>query len=191
MSSTSLLYANAQNGDVNRMKEILINLPICSQYDAEHDLQWSHRICAICSLWMLLKLHDSKFNVSVMDLVRKGLEKDGYIEKIGWKHAVIVELANDFGLELQYAKKFFYTPEEKEAGFLVINRNLEKGQPVLVSVHGSQNSHMLVVHGFKKSEDKFIGYYIQDPDGRVHGHNYFVIKAEFLSSWRGGLIYRD
>lgn len=171
------------------MKEILIKLPICNQHDAENDLQWSHRICAICSLWMLLKLHDSDFNVSVMDLVKTGLAKDGYIEKVGWKHAAIVDLARDFGLELQYAKKFFYTPEEKEAGLLIINCNIENGQPVLVSVHGSQNSHMLIVHGFKKSEDKIIGYCIQDPDGRVHGHNYFLTKKEFLSNWRGGLIY--
>lgn len=136
-----------------------------------------------------------------MDLVRKGLAKDGYLENIGWKHKAIVELAKDFGLELQYAKKFFYTPEEKEAGLLVINRNLEKDQPVLVSVYSasrrhfdinsSRNSHVFVIHGFKEFGGKVAGYYIQDPDGRVHGHNYFITKPEFLSSWRGGLIYRD
>ncbi len=173
------------------MREIKIKLPICNQHDAEHDPQWSHRICAICSLWMLLKLHDSKFNVSVMDLVKKGLAKDGYLESVGWKHAAIVGLAKDFGLELQYANKFFYSSEEKESGLLIINRNLENGQPVLVSVHGSQDSHVLVVHGFKESEGKIIGYYIQDPDGRVRGHNYFLTKSEFITSWRGGLIYRD
>ena len=72
------------------MTELKIKLPICNQYDTEHDPQWSHRICAICSLWMLLKLHDPKFDVSVMDLVEKGLAKDGYLENIGWKHSVIV-----------------------------------------------------------------------------------------------------
>ena len=171
------------------MREIKIKLPICNQYDTEHDPQWSHRICAICSLWMLLKLHNPKFNTSVMDLMKNGLAKDGYLENIGWKHTTIVELAKDFGLELQYAKRFFYTLEEKESGLLIINRNLENGQPVLVSIHGTQNSHMLVAHGLKESDDKVIGYYIQDPDGRVHGHNYFLTKQEFLFSWRGGLIY--
>jgi hypothetical protein len=173
------------------MSEIKIKLPICNQHDAEHDLQWSHRICAICSLWMLLKLHDSKFNVSVMDLVKRGLAKDGYLESVGWKHATIVELAKDFGLELQYTKKFFRTAEEKESGLLIINHNLENSQPVLVSIHRPQDSHMLVVNGFKKSNGKVIGYYIQDSDGRVRGHNYFLTKLEFLSSWRGGLIYQD
>lgn len=173
------------------MKEILIKLPICNQHNPEYDPQWSHRICAICSLWMLLKLHDSKFNFSVMDLVKMGLAKHGYIESVGWKHAVIVELANDFGLQLQYAKRFFYTSEEKESGLLVINRNLENNQPVLVSIYRPQGSHMLVVHGLQESEGQITGYYIQDPDGRVHGHNYFLTKLEFLSSWRGGLIFRD
>lgn len=171
------------------MKEIKIELSVCNQFDEQHDSQWSHRICAICSLWMLLKLHDSKFNVSVMDLARRGLAKDGYFESVGWKHAAIVELAKDFGLELQYARKFFYTPEEKESGLLIINRNLENGQPVLASVHGLQDSHMLVVHGFKESDGEVAGYHIQDPNGRVRGHNYFLTKPEFLSSWRGGLIY--
>ena len=171
------------------MKEILIKLQICNQHDMEHDSQWAYRICAICSLWMLLKFHDPEFNVSVMDLVNRGLAKDGYIEGIGWKHAVIVELAKDFGLELQYAKRFFYTPEEKESGLSIINRNLENGQPVLVSVHRFKDSHMLVVRGYKKFEGKILGYYIQDSDGREHGHSYFLTKTEFLSSWRGGLIY--
>ena len=173
------------------VKEVKIKLPICNQHDSGHDSQWSHRICAICSLWMLLKLHDSKFNVSVMDLVKTGLAKDGYVQGVGWKHAVIVELAKDLGLELQYAKKFFYSFEEKESGLLIINHNLENGQPVLVSVHRLQGSHVLVVHGFKESDGKVIGYYIQDSDGRIHGHNYFLTTEEFLSSWRGGLIYWD
>ncbi|HEY4474884.1 MAG TPA: hypothetical protein VJC06_03115, partial [Candidatus Paceibacterota bacterium] len=89
------------------MNEFKINLPICNQHDAEHDFQWAHRICAICSLWMLLKLHNPDLDVSIMDLVKRGLAKDGYLESVGWKHAVIVELAKDFGLELQYANKFF------------------------------------------------------------------------------------
>lgn len=171
------------------MKQILIKLPICNQHDAEHDSQWAHRICAICSLWMLLKLHDSKFNVPVMDLVKKGLAKDGYLENIGWKHKIIVELAKDFGLELQYVKKFFYTLEEKESGLMMIKSNLENGQPVIASVYRPKDSHVLIIHGLKEFGGKIIGYYIQDPDGRVHGHNYFLTKQEFFSSWRGGLIY--
>lgn len=171
------------------MREILIKLPICNQHDAGHDSQWTHRICAICSLWMLLKLRDPDFNVSVMDLVKRGLEKDGYIERVGWKHASIVEVAKDFGLELQYTKKFYYTTEEKETGLLVINHNLEKGQPVLVSVRRPSNSHVLIINGFKEDGGEIVGYFVQDPDGRVYGHNYFLTKSEFMSSWRGGLIH--
>ena len=81
------------------MREIKIDLPVCNQFDEQHDPQWAHRICAVCSLWMRLKLHDPKFNVPVMDLVKIGLAKDGYLENIGWKHKAIVELAKDFGLE--------------------------------------------------------------------------------------------
>src|SRR3989344_8242676 len=172
------------------MREIKIKLPICNQHDAKHDSEWSYRICAVCSLWMLLKFHDSKFNASVTDLVKMGFAKDGYLENVGWKHSVIVELAKDFGLGLKYAEKFFYTPEEKGVGLLIVNRSLKNGWPVLVSIYRSQSSHMLIVHGFQESDGEIIGYYIQDPDGHVHDHNYFLTKEEFISRWRGGLIYR-
>lgn len=170
------------------MHEILIDVPVCNQRNLPPE--WSWRGCAICSLWMLLKHHDSKLKISVMDLVGQGIAKDGYLEPVGWKHSAIVELAKDFGLELQYAKEFFHTPEEKESGLLIINRNLENGQPVMASVFRGQDSHIFVIHGFKESSSQLIGYYIQDPDGREYGHNYFITKEEFLNSWRGGLIYR-
>src|SRR3989338_5239035 len=91
----------------------------------------------------------------------------------------------NYGLELQYANKFFYSPEEKESGLLIINRNLENGQPVLVSVFSPNGSHVLVVHGVKRSGGSVVGYYIQDPNGRIRGHNYFLTRQEFLENWRG------
>jgi len=36
---------------------------------------------------------------------------------------------------------------------------------------------------------RILGYHIQDPDPSKRGHNYFVIKKEFLNGWRGGMIY--
>ena len=60
----------------------------------------------------------------------------------------------------------------------------------LLQYHTPQSMiHMLIVHGLKESRGKLIGYYIQDSDGRVNGHNYFLTKQEFLTNWRGGLIY--
>ena len=174
------------------MREIKIDLPVCDQFDEKHDKDWAHRICAICSLWMLLKHHDSAFDVPVMGLVMQCLCRQGYLENVGWKHAVIVDLAAEHGLKLQYAQRFFYTPEEKETGIAVINSNLKNNRPVIVSIFHELNpakgGHMVVIRGFQEFNDATIGYYVQDPDGRRRGHNYFLTKQEFIDGWRGGLI---
>ncbi len=177
------------------MQEIHIDLPVCNQFDDAHEKEWAHRICAICSLWILLKLHDPKFSRSVMDLVHEAVARDGYLENIGWKHAALVALAGEYGLTLHHAAKFFYTREEKESGLAIINKNLENRHPVIVSVFHELNpakaGHMVVINGLQKFRNKTIGYYIQDSDPRFRGHNYFLTREEFLNGWRGGLVYQD
>ncbi len=130
-----------------------------------------------------------------MDLVHKTLAIGGYLENIGWKHASLVEIAGQYGLSLQYARRFFYSSEEKEEGAKIININLRNHHPVIVSVflhmNPSKGSHMVIVHGFQEFNGQTIGYYIQDPDSRFRGHNYFLTKEEFFAGWRGGLIYQD
>lgn len=174
------------------MREILIPLPISNQFDPAHDESWAHRICAICSLHMLLQHRNPAFAEPVMELVRKGVARQAYLENIGWKHAGVVQLAAERGLQLKFAARFYYSPDEKEAGLKLINQNLEAGQPVIASVFHELNpakgAHMVVVHGLQEFSGTLIGYHIQDPDPRFRGHNYFLTKQEFLAGWRGGLI---
>jgi hypothetical protein len=177
------------------MDDIKIELPICNQYDATHDPQWANRICAICSIWMLIKLNDPSFSRSAMELTHELKEAGGYLENIGWKHASLVELAGKYGLTLQYARKFFYSPEEKELGAKIIAENLYHRHPVIVSVFHHMNpakgGHMVIIQGFQEFNGQTIGYYIQDPDASYRGHNYFLTKDEFFAGWRGGMIYQD
>lgn len=175
------------------MREIKINLPVCDQFNQTHDPEWAHRMCAICSLHMLLKHHNPEFSVSPAGLLEQGLAANAYLENIGWKHAGVVQLAAVHGLPLQYAQRFFYTPEEKEVGLKLINQNLKNNQPVMVSVfhelNPSKAGHMVVIHGLQEFNATTIGYHIQDPDSRWRGHNYFLTRQEFIDGWRGGLIY--
>lgn len=177
------------------MEDIKIELPLCDQFDTAHDPAWAYRMCAICSLWMLLKHRDPSFAVAPMELVRQALAKNAYLENIGWRHWGIVQLAKDYGLNLKYAEKFFYSPEEKEIGAKIISDDIKKNRPVIVSVfhhlNPAKGSHMVVVHGMQEFNGKPIGYYIQDPDASFRGHNYFLTKEEFFSGWRGGLIYHQ
>jgi hypothetical protein len=176
------------------MREIKIDLPVCNQFDDNHDKQWAHRMCAICSLLMLLKLHNPELRISAEELLREGLLANAYLENVGWKHAGIVELASRHGLKLEFAPRFFYTPEEKEAGMAIINIDLKNNHPAIVSVfhhlNPAKGGHMVVVHGLQEFSGQTIGYYIQDPDASFRGHNYFLTKQEFIDGWRGGLIYQ-
>ncbi len=175
------------------MIDIKIQLPVCNQFDEAHGSEWGKKICPVCSLWMLIKHHNPNFNVPVMDLVKECLDAGGYLENIGWKHAAIAELGRKYGLNLTHAQKFFYTPEEKEEGMKIINESLKAGKPVIFSLFNSLNpaksSHMAVINGLQEFNDTTIGYYIQDPDGRWRGHNYFLARQDFLDGWRGGLIW--
>ena len=175
------------------MKDIKLDVPICNQYDNAHDKSWAYRMCAICSLWMLLKYQNPQFNVSVMDLLQQALAKDSYLENIGWRHWGIVKVAEENGLVLRYAERFFYTPEEKEVGAVIIATNLKNRHPVMASVfhhlNPAKGGHMVVIYGFQEFKGQPIGYYIQDPDASFRGHNYFLTKEEFFAGWRGGLIF--
>lgn len=152
-------------------------------------------MCAICSLWMLIKHHNPDFSLSPLELRDKLIAQNGYLENIGFKHQAIAEMGQAYGLPLTFAKKFFYTPEEKEAGMKIINANLKNDHPVIVSMFShftpARGGHLLVIHGLQEFNDVIIGYYIQSSDATFRGHNYFVTREEFLSNWRGGLIYQD
>ena len=173
------------------MKEILIDLPVCNQ--RELSPEWASRACAICSLWMLLKWHKPELGISPAELLSEGLAINGYLENIGWKHGAIVELAEKHGLALDYAKKFFYSVEEKETGLKFIAEKLESGQPVIASIFHELNhakgGHMVVLNGIKMFSGAIIGFDIQDPDPHWRGYNYFLTRQEFLDGWRGGVIW--
>lgn len=176
------------------MRDFKIDIPICNQYDDSHNKEWAHRMCAICSLWMLLKEHNSNFNLTSPDLVKEGVALNGYMENVGWKHTAIVQLGKNYGLELQYAQKFFYTPEEKLKGLKIIQKELKKSRPLIVSMfyhlNPAKGGHMVVVHGIQEFNKNVIGLYIQDPDSSFKGHNYFLLRDEFLAGWRGGMIWQ-
>ena len=176
------------------MEDIKIEVPICNQHDKTHEESWAYRMCAPCSLWMLLKHHNPDFSLSPLELRDELISKNGYLENIGFKHQALAEMGKEYGLPLTFAKKFFYTPEEKEVGMKIINANLKAGHPVIVSVfyqlNPAKGGHMVVIQGVQEFSGQTIGYYVQDPDSSFRGHNYFLTREEFLAGWRGGLIYQ-
>ena len=125
---------------------------------------------------------------SVKQLIDEGVEMGGYAPEYGWKHRAIIKLADKYGVKMAFQEKFFYTPEDKEKGMVIIDDNIKRGVPVMVSIFKELNpengGHIVLINGFNDE-----GYYIQDPDHRFRGNNYFLTQEEFKKAWRGGLLW--
>lgn len=176
------------------VKDLILRIPLVNQTMDTDNKEWASRSCAICALKMIIGWKNpGLMETPVMALVKNGLEADGYLENIGWKHKVLVDLAGCYGVKMSFVEKFFRTKTQKTKGLGMVNKKLIAGEPVLVSVFYKFNKdnggHVVVLHGLRKNKNRIRGYFIQDPEPSFRGANYFVPKAEFSDNWRGGLIY--
>lgn len=169
--------------------ETIIKVPLVDQIKDTGDESWAQKCCAICSLKMLMAFKDTELlSKPVMELIRDGLNMEGYNPAYGWRHKALVDIAAKYGIKINFQEKFFYTSEEKEKGIAIIDSNIEKGLPVMVSIFWGLNpergGHIVLING--RNDE---GYHIQDPDHRFRGNNYFLTKKEFKNAWRGGLLW--
>ncbi len=170
-------------------KVILINQMLDTGDDA-----WSKYSCGICVLKMLMVFRKPELQaVSVKTLIGQALEKDGYVENVGWKHQVLVDLAALYGVPMAFQKEFFNTPEKKKEGIGIITEKVNSGLPVAVSTLKEFNipnsAHLVIVDDLVKIGPFIRGYKIVDPYPGKRGNRYVVSRREFLAGWRGGLIY--
>lgn len=170
-------------------RETIIEVPLVDQFKDTGDDYWAQRSCAICSLKMMMVFKDVDIlSISVVELIKEGLGIGGYAFEYGWRHRALVDIASRHGIKIKFQEKFFYTPEEKEKGMAIIDQNIDNRLPVMVSIFRELNpengGHIVVING--RNDE---GYYIQDPDYRFRGNNYFLTKEEFKNGWRGGLLW--
>jgi len=168
---------------------------IINQVTDTGDDAWSKYSCGICVLKMLMVFRKPELqNVPVKTLIDQALERSGYIDKVGWKHQILIDVAALYGVPMGFQKEFFNTPEKKKGGLKIINEQLSRiKSPVAVSVLKEFNilnsAHLVVVEGLKKIGPFIIGYRIADPYPGKRGNRYTVSKKEFLAGWRGGMIW--
>ncbi|MBI4158034.1 MAG: hypothetical protein HY505_00195 [Candidatus Yanofskybacteria bacterium] len=155
---------------------------------------WSKYSCGICVLKMLMVFKKPELQgVSIMMLIRQALERNGYIENVGWKHQALVDVAALYGVPTGFQKEFFNTPEKKKEGIKIMNDKIRSGLPVAISIFKEFNmpnsAHLVIVENFKKIGPFIIGYRIVDPYPGKRGNKYSVLKNKFLDGWRGGMIF--
>ena len=173
--------------------ERIITIPLIDQHTDTGHVYWAPPTFALCSLKMVMMTRKPELeSVSIMELVNKGLGMGEYDDRVGWRHQVLVDLASQYGVSMEYQKLFFKTREEKEKGLLFIEENIDSQKPVVVSIYykldPANGGHMVVIQGYKK-KDQTEGYFIQDPASTYNGHNYFLDQETFIQNWRGGMLW--
>lgn len=163
------------------------------------DEKWSGRSCGVCVLKMLMVFKKPEYlDIPVMTLLNQALKMGGYIDGIGWKHRVLADLASKYGIGINYRKEFFDTFEKKKIGIKIIDKILRAGSPVAVSVLKGFNipgsAHLVVIDGVKTAKifgliGRITGYEIVDPYPGERGSRYAISREEFLSGWRGGMLW--
>lgn len=162
----------------------LIEMPHLMQYYDVDDSFWQGRSCGMVSLAMVLDYYGKE--IEIEELINLGLEKDGYIANVGWKHQAIVDLAKDFGLRAERT-------EGDSVDELI--ESINNGHPVIISIFkkfkNTNGGHLAVLNGYFMDKDgELMGFYVNDPIGASFKHkNQFVKIDTFLNGWKKRAIY--
>ena len=123
-------------------------LSLYSQYLDVEDEAWRSRACGIVALKILFDYWGVGKDVSIDELIKRGLSSDGYIEGVGWKHASLAELGEEFGLS---GKNFDWYADDPDVAFKKLEEHLKK-YPVICSVYKDlkpgDSGHLVVVYEF-------------------------------------------
>lgn len=136
---------------------------------------WSWRSCGIAALQMVLKAElGNKFNKTTMDLVREGLEIDGYdeVNDSGWYHSALLKIAQKYGFSGYLAK---FTPVSQ------IPLLIDQDKYVLCSVKSETGGHIMLATGYKIEEKGMLsGLWFNDPSNYYHkGNDRYISKKDF------------
>jgi len=161
----------------------LIDVPHLVQYYNIDDDIWRERSCGIVSLAMIFDYYDVKFDLN--NLIQEGLDANGYIDDVGWKHDAVVDLAKKYGFES-------HRTEDETIENLV--KEIDDNRPLIASIHKNfdpkEGGHLIVVNGYFETEGNLEGFYVNDPIGEQYKHkNQFIAVEKFLQGWKKRAIY--
>lgn len=152
---------------------------------------WEKQGCGIACVAMVL-LRAGR-DVQTEDLVREALAADGYLDGIGWKHAILTRILTNRNIPA-YTQDFTSPGDDTtlfRLGEKKVREQAAAGSPVIVSVlRGFQPSaastHLVLITGV--TENSFV---IDDPDhtGGAEGMN--IPFDTFSKAWRGYAIFTE
>lgn len=155
-----------------------------SQYLDVLSDEWKPRSCGIVSLKMVLEYLCGEI-YDADDLVADGVERDGFIKGIGWKHQALVDMANARGCD---AKREDWSEHAPYDALERLSVALQSG-PVIASVYSNldpttQSGHLVVVTGIEHGR-----VFYNDPAAHTRTDIARWAKVEdFLNGWKRRVI---
>lgn len=138
-----------------------INDPIASKKFGAKNLEefshWAWRSCGIVGVLMVLRSHNKAKTMTIMDLVKVGLEQGGYDFRNdrGWYHSSLARISSDLGTKAK-ALSFISAPE--------IALAIKHGKNVLASIKSSRGGHLILIYGVKMHSGKIQSFLVRDPN---------------------------
>ncbi|MBI2588136.1 C39 family peptidase [Candidatus Berkelbacteria bacterium] len=164
---------------------------------------WSDRICGLACLKMILKAFRPELDITLKQLLDKGLELEAYKERSGWIHQGLVNIAAFFNV--RGSRESIGQDVEK------VWMHLSKGRLIVPSVtvgfeagkeykqeDGSvytmpRGGHLVVVFGAEVAEGKVEKFKLHHPSSleTYEWPDHEVNRSTFLNSFseRGNIIY--
>ncbi len=175
-------------------EKILLNVPYYSQWLDVKDPDWQPRACGVAALKMAmlaLRSFSEEGDMSLDDLIKRGVASGAYKPNVGWIHDGLVRLAQGFGFQKSFRQE--WKDEEKRQALKFISAKIRGGIPVIASVKSENGGHLTLLTGFEESGGEIAGFYMNDPDSKSRGtgKNKFIPIADFLGLWKGRIIVTE
>ncbi len=156
-------------------KKNIRDVPYLSQFNDITSPIWQKRGCGIASVAMVIEYYKSN-DISLDTLLSDGINNDGYIDKIGWKHNILVKLSKKYNLD---GLSYDLSNKSREMAFSKFSKDLAKG-PLIASVHYTFDPKNIIPHLVVITDIKGDTIYYNDP---ALGKGY-LSKEKFINSWK-------
>jgi hypothetical protein len=139
-------------------------------YNIDEYAYWSHNLCGIACILMVINALTPKSTTSVSELTEIALFKNAYSDTTaGWIYTGLIKTANEFGIDGEvYSVLTIETIIENIINnkYLVVSVNPKK-----IRLEETSNEfiggHLILIFGVEISENKCTSIFINNPNGRT------------------------
>ncbi len=155
----------------------VFTVPFYSQFTDISSPSWQKVGCGIASVAMLISFYENE-EISVDDLLKKGIAANAFLSDAGWIHSGLINLSHEFGLD---GESKSMANLSMGGAFSKLTTELEKG-PVMASVRykfepTNPIPHLVVVNGVHDGK-----VFYNDPAESSAGGSVSIDK--FKKAWK-------